>query len=49
MNRGNIFYLVIGALIVLTGVLGYKLYQDHKQPQGVEIRVGPNGMSIEQK
>jgi predicted negative regulator of RcsB-dependent stress response len=49
MNRGNIFYLVIGALVVVASVLGYQLYQAHKQPQGVEIRVGPNGMSIEQK
>jgi RsiW-degrading membrane proteinase PrsW (M82 family) len=49
MNRSNIFYLVIGGLIVIACVLGYQLYQDRKQPQGVQILVGPEGISIEKK
>ncbi len=49
MNRGNMIYLVIGALVVIASVLGYQLYQARKQPQGLEIRVGPKGMSIETK
>jgi hypothetical protein len=49
MNRGNIFFLVIGALVVIASVLGYQLYQDRKQPQGVEILLSPKGVSIENK
>ncbi len=49
MNRGNIFYFVIGGLIVIACVLGYQLYQDRKQPQGVQILVGPDGVTIEKK
>jgi predicted negative regulator of RcsB-dependent stress response len=33
-NR-NILYLLIGALIVAVGVLGYNLYQTKKQPEGL--------------
>jgi predicted negative regulator of RcsB-dependent stress response len=49
MNRGNMFFLVIGALVVIASVLGYQLYQDRKQPKGVEILLGPKGVSIENK
>lgn len=49
MNRGNIFFLIIGGLVVIASVLGYQVYQDRKQTQGVEIQFGPNGVSIENK
>lgn len=49
MARSNILYLVIGALIVAAAVLGYQLYQDRKQPEGVEIKLGPNGVSVQPK
>jgi len=49
MNRGNTLYLVIGALLVVTAVLGYVLYEDRKQPEGVQIDIGPGGLSIEEK
>ena len=49
MNRSNILYLVIGALVIVVAVLGYQLYQDRKQPEGVHINVGPGGLSIEKK
>ena len=48
INR-NILFLVIGALIVAVGVLGYNLYQTKKQPEGLQINVGPNGLKIEWK
>jgi hypothetical protein len=48
INR-NILFLVIGALIVAVGVLGYNLYQTKKQPEGLQINVGPNGLKIEGK
>jgi hypothetical protein len=47
-NR-NIMYLIIGALIVAVGVLGYNLYQTKKQPEGVQINLGPNGLKIQSK
>jgi hypothetical protein len=49
VSRSNIVYLVVGALVVVVVILGYQLYQDRKQPEGVRIDLGPNGMSIEKK
>jgi predicted negative regulator of RcsB-dependent stress response len=49
MNRSNIVYLIIGALVVVAAVLGYQLYQDRKQPEGAQINLGPGGVSIEKK
>jgi predicted negative regulator of RcsB-dependent stress response len=47
-NR-NILYLIIGALIVAVSVLGYNLYQTKKEPEGLQINVGPNGLKIQNK
>ena len=47
-NR-NILYLIVGALIVAVAVLGYNLYQAKKQPEGLQINVGPNGVKIQNK
>ncbi len=47
-NR-NILYLVIGALIVAVGVLGYNLYQTKKQPEGLQINLGPSGLKVQNK
>ncbi len=30
-------------------ILGYNLYQERKQPDGMQINVGPGGISIEKK
>ena len=49
VTRTNALYLVIGALAVAVAVLGYQLYQDRHQPQGVHIDVGPGGLSIQGK
>jgi hypothetical protein len=49
VSRNNILYLVVGALVIVAAVLGYQLYQDRKQPEGVRIDVGPNGLKIETK
>ena len=48
MNRTNTLYLVIGALVVATVVLGYQYYQSQQQ-QGVEISIGAGGLSIQEK
>ena len=47
-NR-NVLYLIIGALIVGVGVLGYSLYQTKKEPDGLQINLGPNGLKIQSK
>ena len=47
-NR-NVLYLIIGVLIVAVGVLGYNLYQAKKQPEGLQINVGPGGLKIQSK
>jgi hypothetical protein len=49
VTRSNILYLVVGALAVVVAVLGYQLYQDRKQPEGMRIDLGPGGLSIEKK
>jgi RsiW-degrading membrane proteinase PrsW (M82 family) len=49
MSRSNILYLALGALIVVAAVLGYQVYQDKKKPEGVNINLGPGGISIEKK
>lgn len=47
-NR-NILYLVVAALVLAVGVLSYNLYQASREPQGVQINIGPSGVSIEKK
>ena len=49
MSRNNILFLIIGALVIVVAVMGYELYQDRKQPEGMRIDVGPNGLKIEKK
>jgi RsiW-degrading membrane proteinase PrsW (M82 family) len=49
VTRSNIVYLIVGALLVVVAVLGYQLYQDRKKPEGVQINIGPGGVSIEKK
>ena len=49
MARSNILYLIVGALVIAVGVLGYSLYQEKKEPQGVQINLGPGGLKIEKK
>ncbi|MGB7258904.1 MAG: hypothetical protein ACRECC_04980 [Pseudolabrys sp.] len=48
INR-NMLFLLIGALCVAVAVLGYKVYQDHREPKGVQINIGPKGLAIEKK
>jgi hypothetical protein len=49
VTRSNILYLIVGALVIVAAVLGYQLYQDRKQPEGMQINLGPNGLSIKEK
>ncbi len=49
VSRENFLYLIIGALVIAVAAMGYQLYQDRKQPQGVHIELGPGGLSIQGK
>jgi hypothetical protein len=49
MTSRNLLYLIIGILAVAVGVLGYNLYQAKKEPEGLQINVGPNGLKIQNK
>ncbi|MCR6499105.1 hypothetical protein MUO32_08690 [Shinella sp. CPCC 101442] len=46
MSR-DALYMVIGALIVVVVGFSYYAYQQEKKPDGVEIRVDEQGLSIE--
>lgn len=48
MNR-NVLSIAVGALAVCVVILGYKVYQDNKQPKGVQITIGQNGLNVEKK
>jgi predicted negative regulator of RcsB-dependent stress response len=49
MDNRNILTIVVGVLIVAVAVLGYNLYQAKKQPEGLQINVGPGGVKIQSK
>jgi len=49
VSRSNVIYLVVGALVVIVAVMGYQLYHDRKKPEGLNIDIGPNGLSIDKK
>jgi predicted negative regulator of RcsB-dependent stress response len=49
LGNRNVLYLIIGVLVVAVGVLGYNLYQVKKQPEGLQINVGPDGLKIQSK
>jgi predicted negative regulator of RcsB-dependent stress response len=49
VTRSNLLFLIVGALVIVVAVLGYELYQDRKQPEGMQINVGPGGLSIQKK
>ncbi len=48
MNR-NALYLLIGALVIAVGVLGFSLSQEKQKKSGIDISVGDRGISIETK
>jgi hypothetical protein len=47
MNR-NMLYLVIGGLIVIVAGLGYYVYDKETRPQGIELKIGEGGVSIQE-
>lgn len=45
----NLLAVLVLVLVAALAVTGYALYQEKKQPDGVEISVGKNGLSIKEK
>ncbi len=45
----NFLFLIIGALAVVTALLGYRYYEEHKKTSGIQIDIGKGGVSIEEK
>lgn len=48
MNR-NVFVLAVAVLCLAVGALGYKLYEEHREPKGVQLNIGSSGISVEKK
>ncbi len=44
----NRLYLIIGALVVIVIALGIYVWREESKPDGVEIKLDENGVSIEQ-
>jgi hypothetical protein len=40
----NLLYLLIGALLVVLGVISYQRYEERQH--GLEIHIGPGGASV---
>jgi hypothetical protein len=47
-NR-NLVFLIAGALIAVVAILSYRAYENNREPKGVQINVGPGGISLEKK
>jgi hypothetical protein len=45
----NLLVVLVLVLVAALAVTGYSLYQEKKQPDGIEISVGKNGLSIKEK
>ncbi|QCI98104.1 hypothetical protein [Agrobacterium larrymoorei] len=48
MTRTNNLYLIIGALIVAIAGLGAYVYHQETKPKGIEMNIGPNGVSVQE-
>lgn len=48
INR-NVLLLAVAVLCVTVGILGYKVYEDNREPKGVQLNIGPGGVSVEKK
>lgn len=48
INR-NVLLLAVAVLCVAVGVLAYKVYEDNREPKGVQINLGPGGITVDKK
>jgi len=49
MPNRNLLILIIAVLIAGIGILGYNLYEAKKEPKGLQINVGPDGLKVQNK
>jgi hypothetical protein len=47
MNR-NMLFLIIGGLIVLVAGMGFYIYDKESKPEGIELKIGEGGVSIQE-
>lgn len=47
MNSRSGLYVIIGILVALVAGLGAYAYQEEKKPEGIEMKIGPDGVKIE--
>ena len=47
MNSKSGLYVIIGILVALVAGLGAYAYQEEKKPEGIEMKIGPDGVKIE--
>ncbi len=47
MNRSGL-YLIIGALFVIVAGLAIYTYREETNPAGIEMKIGEDGISIQQ-
>jgi len=49
MPNRNLLVVIIAVLIAGIGILGYNLYEAKKEPKGLQINVGPDGLKVQNK
>jgi len=49
MNNSNRLYLIIGALAVIAVGMAVYIYQQETEPKGVELNIGRDGITIQEK
>ncbi|WP_103088786.1 hypothetical protein [Agrobacterium bohemicum] len=48
MTQTNNLYLIIGALIVALVGVGAYVWHEESKPTGIEMNIGPNGVSVQE-
>lgn len=48
MTQTNNLYLIIGALIIAVASLGVYVWHEESKPKGIEMKIGPNGVSVQE-
>ena len=47
--KQNQLYIIIGALAIVVVALGIYVWREESKPEGVEIRLNENGISVQKK
>jgi hypothetical protein len=48
VGRSNSLYLIIDALVVVVIGLGTYVYREQTKPEGIQMNIDKNGISVEQ-